>query len=76
VIITKVANDSPASEKHIRVGSIIRKIGPEQKRVNSPAQVKRKVESAREANLKSLLFLIERGGDPRFVALRLSKAKS
>jgi serine protease Do len=76
VIITKVANDSPASEKQIRAGSIIRKIGPEQKRVNSPAQVKRKVESAREANLKSLLFLIERGGDPRFVALRLSKAKS
>ncbi|NKB19666.1 MAG: Do family serine endopeptidase [Alphaproteobacteria bacterium] len=76
VIITKVANDSPASEKHIRAGSIIRKIGPEQKQVESPAQVKDKVESARKAKLKSLLFLIERGGDSRFVALRLSKAKS
>ncbi len=76
VVITKVANDSPASEKHIRVGSIIRKIGPEQKRVNSPDQVKSKVESARKAKLKSLLFLIERGGDSRFVALRLTKAKS
>ncbi len=76
VLITKVANDSPASEKHIRAGSIIRKIGPEQKPVSSPAQVLSKVESARKAKLKSLLFLIERGGDSRFVALRLSKAKS
>jgi len=76
VIITKVVNDSPASEKQIRAGSIIRKIGPDQKPVSSPAQVKNKVESARKAKLKSLLFLIERGGDSRFVALRLSKAKS
>ena len=76
VVITNVENSSPAAEKRIQIGSIIRKIGPEQESVSSPAQVHAKVESARKAKLKSLLFLIERGGDSRFVALRLSKVKS
>ena len=76
VVITNVENNSPAAEKRIQIGSVIRKIGIEQERVSSPAQVLAKVDNARKAKLKSLLFFIERGGNSRFVALRLSKAKS
>jgi serine protease Do len=76
VVVTNVENNSPAAEKRIQIGSVIRKIGLEQERVSSPVQVRAKVESARKAALKSLLFFIERGGNSRFVALRLSKTKN
>ena len=76
VVITNVENNSPAAEKRIQIGSVIRKIGLEQESVSSPIQVRAKVDSARKAKLKSLLFFIELGGNSRFVALRLSKAKS
>ena len=74
-IITDVKNNSPGSEKGITPGSIIRSIGLEQKRVSSPGSVRVLVESARKAKRKSLLFLIERDGNSRFVALKLSKNK-
>ena len=76
VVITNVERNSPGAEKRIQIGSVIRKIGIEQERVSSPIQVRAKVDSARKAKLKSLLFFIELGGNSRFVALRLSKAKS
>ena len=76
VVITNVENNSPAAEKRILVGSVIKKVGLEQERVSSPSQVRTRVDNARKAKLKSLLFFIERGGNSRFVALRLSKAKS
>ena len=76
VVITNVENNSPAAEKRILVGSVIKKIGIEQQPVSSPAQVRTRVDTARKAKLKSLLFFIERGGNARFVALRLLKAKS
>jgi serine protease Do len=75
VIITNVENNSPAAEKRILVGSVIKKIGLEQELVQSPSQVLTRVNIARKAKLKSLLFFIEHGGNSRFVALRLSKAK-
>ena len=76
VVITNVQNNSPAAEKRILVGAVINKVGLEQERVSSPSQVLTRVDNARKAKLKSLLFFIERGGNSRFVALRLSKAKS
>ncbi len=76
VVITNVERNSPGAEKRIQIGSVIRKIGIEQERVSSPIQVRAKVDSARKAKLKSLLFFIELGGNSRFVALRLSKEKS
>ena len=75
IIITEVKTNSPASEKGIVPGSIIRKIGVEQNIVRSIRGLGALVESARKAKRKSLLFLIERDGNSRFVALRLSKNK-
>ena len=76
VVITNVENNSPSAEKRILAGSVIKKIGLEQERVSTPSQVRAHVDRVRQAKLKSLLFFIERGGNSRFVALRLSKAKS
>lgn len=74
VVVTEVAADSPAAEKGVRAGDVIRKIGPEQAEVKSPSDVADKVEAAREGKAKALLFLMERDGNPRFVALPLERA--
>ena len=74
VVVTAVANEGPAAEKGVRPGDIVRKVGADQQAVNAPAQVSEKVDKAVEAKLKSLLFLFERDGNARFVALRLGKS--
>ncbi|MBM3485232.1 MAG: DegQ family serine endoprotease [Alphaproteobacteria bacterium] len=71
VVVTKVEDDSPAAERRIRPGDIIRKIGPEQEVVKTPNQVRQKVENARKAKMKTILVLLETEGNQRFVALRV-----
>jgi serine protease Do len=75
VVVTDVEADSPAAEKGVRAGDIVRKIGPNQEAVASPAQVRERVDKAREDKLKSVLFLFERDGNSRFVALRVTVDK-
>ena len=43
--------------------------------MKNPAQVKSKIEKARKNNMKTILFLFEREGNPRFVALKLEPEK-
>ena len=74
VVVTKVDEDSPASEKRIRAGDIIRKIGPDQEVATTPNQVRAKIEQARKAKLRSILVLVETEGNQRFVALRIDKS--
>ena len=73
VVITEVAPTGPAGEKRIPVGAIVRKIGPDQEVVTSPAQVQAKVKQAMKAKLNTILVLIETGGTQRFVALNIAK---
>ena len=75
VIVTDVAPDSAAAEKGVRPGDVIRKVGPDQQIVNSPDEVQAKVDTAAKNKMKTILFLFEREGNPRFVALRLDKEK-
>jgi serine protease Do len=75
VVVTDVEADSPAAEKGVRAGDVVRKIGPNQEVVASPAQIVEKVEKARKDKLKSVLFLFEREGNSRFVALRVESDK-
>ncbi len=71
VIITAVEDPSPAKKKGLRVGDVILEIS--QDKVSAPAEVQGKVKSARAAKRKSVLLLIERQNDQRFVVLPIGK---
>src|SRR5690606_27679871 len=68
VVILEVTDGSPASSEALRPGDVIVEVGQEE--VNSPPEVLAKVNQARQENKKSVLLLIDRQGDLRFVALR------
>jgi serine protease Do len=70
VVIVDV--DGKAAEEGLRPGDVIRQVG--QTEVRTPAEVGRLVDAAREKNAKSVLMLINRGGDDLFLAMTLAKA--
>jgi len=69
LVVTEVAEDSEAFEKGLRTGDVITEAGQQQ--VASVADLEERIEAARDAGRRSLLLLVRRGGDPRFVALSL-----
>jgi len=69
VVVTKVLEGSIAGEKGIRAGDVVVDIN--QHEVKTPADVAMRVKEARDANRKSVLLLIDRQGDLRFVGLRI-----
>ena len=71
VIVIEVEDGSAAAERGIKAGDIIRKIGPNQTRVVSPAQVKAEIDKAVEAKRKSILMLVESDKVHHFVAVRV-----
>ncbi|MGH8431135.1 MAG: PDZ domain-containing protein, partial [Solimonas sp.] len=71
VVITKVAANSPASEKQLQAGDVILEV--DQKPVTTPQEVTDIVTKLQQAKKRSVLLFVERQGDPRFAALRLTK---
>ena len=71
VVITEVTEGSMAGEENLRPGDVIVEVGQEE--VNSPPEVAAKVNEAKDDDKKSVLLLIDRGGDLRFVALRFNE---
>ena len=71
VVITKVAPNSPAAEKQLQAGDVILEV--DQKPVTSPQVVADLVGKLQLAKKRSVLLFVERQGDPRFAALRLTK---
>ncbi|PWE32052.1 serine protease [Maritimibacter sp. 55A14] len=71
LVVTDVAPESEAYEKGLRAGDLIAEAG--QQEVSSVSAFEERVEAAREAGRKSLLLLVRRQGDPRFVALSLDE---
>ncbi len=67
--ILSVDETSEAWEKGLRAGDVITEAG--QQKVVSISDLEARVEEAKEAGRKSLLLLVRRGGEPRFVALNL-----
>ena len=67
VIVVEVVQGSPASERGIAIGDIIRRIG--QKQVQKPADLIDAVEDARKQKKPSFLLLIRRGERERFIAI-------
>lgn len=71
VLISKVEGDGPAAEKGVRQGDLIVEVSQEE--VTTPNQVVKKVNDAKDAGRKTVLFLIEGQNGLRFVALRIGK---
>ncbi|QJF52043.1 DegQ family serine endoprotease [Roseobacter ponti] len=69
--VTDVDEASEAFEKGLRAGDVITEAG--QQKVGTVAELQERVEAAQEAGRKSLLLLVRRAGDPRFVALSLAE---
>ncbi|WP_187430224.1 Periplasmic serine endoprotease DegP [Roseobacter fucihabitans] len=69
--VTAVDETSEAFEKGLRAGDIITEAG--QQKVTTVAELDKRVEAAEDAGRKSILLLVRRAGDPRFVALSLSE---
>ena len=69
LVITNVDEMAEAYEKGLRAGDVITEAG--QQKVRSVSDLEDRVDEAREAGRKSLLLLIRRSGEPRFVALTL-----
>ncbi|MEM0976777.1 MAG: Do family serine endopeptidase [Pseudomonadota bacterium] len=70
VMVMEVDQASDAFEKGLRPGDLITEVGPVN--VNAPADVEKAIEDARNAGRMSVLLLVERNGNPRFVALSIA----
>jgi serine protease Do len=72
VVVVEVDDDSAAAQKGIRPGDVIVEVAQEE--VSSPDQVLEKVREVQQSNRKSVLILLQRAEDLRFVALRLKES--
>jgi serine protease Do len=72
VVVVEVQKDSPGAEKGLRPGDVIMEAAQEE--VKNANQVAGKVADAKKSGRKSILLLVERQGDLRFVALRLDQS--
>ncbi|MEM6385850.1 MAG: Do family serine endopeptidase [Pseudomonadota bacterium] len=69
LVVADVDEASEAYEEGLRAGDLITEAG--QEKVVTVAELEERIEEAKEAGRKSILLLVRRGGDPRFVALGL-----
>jgi serine protease Do len=69
VAVVDVTSGGSASEKGVQAGDVIVEVGQEP--VTSPEDVDARVADAVSAGRKSVLFLIQSGGDLRFVPLAI-----
>ncbi|SEP98732.1 serine protease Do [Loktanella sp. DSM 29012] len=69
LVITAIAPESDAATKGLVAGDVITEAGQED--IASVEDLQTQIDAATEAGRTSLLLLVRRGGDPRFVALSL-----
>ena len=69
LVVTNVDETSEAYTKGLRAGDLITEAG--QQKVVLLSQLDERIAAAEEAGRKSLLLLVRRAGEPRFVALSL-----
>ena len=67
LVVADIDETSEAFEKGLRAGDLITEAG--QQKVGSPSDLEEQIEAARDAGRKSILLLVRRDGEPRFVAL-------
>ncbi|MEM7073981.1 MAG: Do family serine endopeptidase [Pseudomonadota bacterium] len=71
LVVTGIDTLSDAHDKGMRAGDVITEAG--QKKVVTISDLEDRLTEAREAGRKSILLLVRRAGDPRFVALPLEE---
>jgi serine protease Do len=71
VVVTDVAHDSPGADKGLRPGDVIVEVT--QQEVKSPQQIAAKVDEAKKQGHKSVLMLVDHGGDLHFVVLKIDR---
>jgi serine protease Do len=69
MVVVDVDETSAAYEKGLRAGDVITEAG--QQKLAATADLQARIDEAKEAGRKSLLLLVRRAGEPRFVALPL-----
>ncbi|GAA6187696.1 DegQ family serine endoprotease [Litorivita sp. NS0012-18] len=69
LVVMDVDEEGDAYEKGVRAGDVITEAG--QNKVATVADLEERIASVKEAGRKSLLLLVRRAGEPRFVALSL-----
>jgi len=72
VVVVDVTKDSSAAERGLKPGDVIMEAAQEE--IKSTSQVAGKIDDAKKAGRKSILLLVERQGDLRFIALRLDQS--
>ncbi|MGC2411311.1 MAG: DegQ family serine endoprotease [Stellaceae bacterium] len=72
VVVVDVTKNSSAAEKGLKPGDVIMEAAQEE--IKSTGQVTGKIDDAKRSGRKSILLLIERQGDLRFIALRLDQS--
>jgi serine protease Do len=70
VLLLSIEADSPAAASGLAAGDVITDAA--QNSIEAIADLVEQVESAVDAGRKSLLLLVRRGGEPRFVVLKLN----
>jgi serine protease Do len=69
VLVTAVADNSPAGEKNIRSGDVIVQV--QDVPVRSPADVSKQIDAVRKAGKPVVAILVSRAGEMTYVAVRL-----
>ncbi len=67
LVVMDVDETAEAYEKGLRAGDILTEAG--QQKITALADLEARIEDARDAGRRSILLLVRRAGDPRFVAL-------
>ncbi len=70
-LVTDVDSTGPAAKKGIQIDDVIVEVA--QEAVETSQDAKEKIDAARENGRSSVLLLVNRGGDVRFVAVRFPK---
>lgn len=71
IVITHIEDDSDAMQKGLKPGDVILEIN--QNKVTTPSSANGFIDNARKSGRRSVLLLINREGDVRFVALRFAQ---
>ena len=71
LVVQSVNDSSQAYEKGLRAGDVITEAGQEP--INQISDFEARIEATKMEGRKSLLLLVRRAGDPRFVALGLTE---